>query len=68
MVSCAEWLSKYENLYKRINKEYGFTYSFDQSIDEQNENVNAQIRADNDNAITSKAANSKNHLQLKYYF
>lgn len=49
-------LSQYENLYKRINKEYGFAYSFDQSIDEQNENVNTQIRVDNDNTITSKAA------------
>lgn len=49
-------LSQYENLYKRINKEYGFAYSFDQSIDEQNENVNTQIRADNDDTITSKAA------------
>lgn len=49
-------LSQYENLYKRINKEYGFAYSFDQSIDEQNENVNTQIRADNDNTLTAKAA------------
>jgi|GEM_PF-145862 len=49
-------LSQYENLYKRINKEYGFAYSFDQSIDEQNENVNTQIRADNDDTLTAKAA------------